>query len=95
MCQAARKELGRARGWPWTKKRAYAAVLNQGNWEAMKVFIGRMLQAAGRQVDDARLHVLAARATLPGKLHEAFEWLKSDVVASLMRCRGCTCATCT
>ena len=62
----------------------YTAVFNQGNVEAMKVFIGRMLQAAGREVDDARLHVLAARALRVGAHEEAFEWLQSDVQASVL-----------
>ena len=48
----------------------------------MKVFTGRMLQAAGRQVDDALLHVPAARALRVGAQEGAFEWLQSDVKAS-------------
>ena len=69
-------------GEPSVHDNEYSAVLRQGPFEAMNIFIGRMLQAVGRQVDDARLQVPAARALRVGAQEGAFEWLQSDVKAS-------------
>ena len=59
----------------------FAAVVQQGSVEAVKVFISRMLQNSGKHAGIQRLHVLAVRAIIVGASENAYQWVQSDVEA--------------
>ena len=59
----------------------FAAVMKEQNQLATATFVGRVLEAAGREAEEACICQLAARALKVGVCKEAFSWLQFDVQA--------------